>query len=213
MTPEQTVKFIADRYKFDLSKPGPYTVDRDRWGEVGNLVKDAGFKKGIEIGVYKGRFTQAIAKRAPEMEILGVDAWTSSEDYLDYPQGHLENEAEKEAYERTAQWPNIKLVKGWSADVAKTVPNDSVDFIYIDANHSYAHCVQDISLWAPKVRPGGIVMGHDYFDVKAHSRLKHLDFGVIEAVDGWVKNKKIAHLFLLTKNWPSWFYVVGDVKR
>jgi len=212
MTAQDTLNFLADRYKIDLSQKGPYTIDRSRWNEVGNLINDLGFKDGIEIGVYKGRFTQAMAKRAPKMQFLGIDAWTTYENYPDYPAGHLENEAEKEAYERTAQWPNIKLVKGWSSEIAPTVPNNSVDFVYIDANHSYPSCVEDINLWSPKVREGGIVMGHDYFDVKRHARLQHLDFGVIEAVNGWLSYKNIKHLFIVTGGWPSWFFVQGDTK-
>jgi hypothetical protein len=210
MTPQETVNFLAARYQLDLSQKGPYFINLSRWREVGHLVNALDFKKGIEVGTYRGQFIKAMASRAPNMEFVGVDAWTSYEGYIDYPDQHLETVAEKEAKDRTAPYKNIKLIKGWSADVAPTIPNDSVDFIYIDANHSYASCVQDISLWAPKVKQGGIVMGHDYFDVRRHARLKHLDFGVIEAVNGWVSAKDVAHLFVITGGWPSWFYVSGD---
>ena len=40
--------------------------------------------------------------------------------------------------------------------------DESLDFVYIDANHAYDWVVQDIELWYPKVKKGGILWGHDY---------------------------------------------------
>jgi len=207
-----TLQFIADRYKLDLNQPNPIKIAQSRWHDLGHLLNDLGFKKAVEIGVYKGSFTQTLASRAPNMEITGVDAWTSYDNYLDYPTGHLETIAYDEAKIRCAKHPNVKLIKGWSKDVAPTIEDGSLDYIYIDANHSYASCVEDINLWAKKVRVGGIVMGHDYFDVKKHKRLEHLDFGVIQAVNGWVEYRGIKHLFTWADNYPSWMFVQGDLK-
>ena len=39
---------------------------------------------------------------------------------------------------------------------------ESVDFVYIDANHSYTYVRDDIQTWLPKVKKGGIIGGHDY---------------------------------------------------
>lgn len=50
----------------------------------------------------------------------------------------------------------------------------SIDFLFIDADHSYPAIARDIDAWLPKVKPGGMISGHDY---KAWR-----DFGVIQAV-------------------------------
>lgn len=48
-----------------------------------------------------------------------------------------------------------------SAQAAQFFRNESLEFVFIDANHSYQHVRNDIRAWSPKVRPGGIIAGHD----------------------------------------------------
>lgn len=64
-----------------------------------------------------------------------------------------------------------------SENVAKTIPDWSVDAVYIDSDHHYEFTRDEISRWLPKVRKGGIIAGHDYID-----RPK-FGFGVIRAVN------------------------------
>jgi len=53
------------------------------------------------------------------------------------------------------------LIRKSSYDAAKEVDID-LDFIFIDGNHTYKHVWQDLSLWIPKIKPGGLIMGHDW---------------------------------------------------
>jgi hypothetical protein len=48
-----------------------------------------------------------------------------------------------------------------STDAARLFPNRSVDLVFIDGDHSYSAVKRDIAAWLPKVRPGGILCGHD----------------------------------------------------
>jgi len=208
-----TLQFIADRYKLDLNQPNPIRIDvLSRWHDLGYLLRDLDFELGLELGVYKGVFTKTIARRARKMKLLGVDAWTHYEGYLDYPEGNLEDLAYPEAIERTKGYTNVELIKGWSKDVAPTIADGSLDWLFIDANHTYECAKEDIALWSPKVREGGIVMGHDYFSTKGRRKLEALNFGVIEAVNEHVVEKEIKHLFTTADGYPSWFYVKGDTK-
>ena len=204
MNTQETLKFITDRYKLDLNQPNPIQIPASRWHDLGHLLNDLQFKKGVEIGVYKGKFTCALAKRAPNMELIGVDAWQVYPGYKDYENNDLESEAYKEALRKTIDKPNVKLLNSWSVDASKKFEDASLDYIFIDANHTYEWVVEDLKAWAPKVREGGIVMGHDYFV------MKKLNFGVIQAVNGWVETHHINHLFRWTDNCPSWMYVKGD---
>lgn len=51
-----------------------------------------------------------------------------------------------------------------SEDAVGKFGDDSLDLVFIDADHTYRACRDDISRWLPKVRPGGILCGHDYND-------------------------------------------------
>ena len=39
--------------------------------------------------------------------------------------------------------------------------NHQVDFVFVDADHSTEGVLRDLTAWAPKVRPGGLIVGHD----------------------------------------------------
>jgi predicted O-methyltransferase YrrM len=51
--------------------------------------------------------------------------------------------------------------KGQSDVIAKDFLDASCDFVFIDADHSYEAVLRDIDAWWPKVRPGGMLAGHD----------------------------------------------------
>jgi len=55
----------------------------------------------------------------------------------------------------------LKLIKDSSNVAVEQFRDDSLDFVYIDANHSYKKVLEDISIWAKKVKTNGIISGHD----------------------------------------------------
>jgi len=76
------------------------------------------------------------------------------------------------------------LIQKKSVDAAEDFLDGSIDFIFIDGNHSYEDVLADISAWYPKVKTGGVMCGHDYGKP---------EFGVTEAV----------HEFFLKANNPA----------
>jgi len=72
-------------------------------------------------------------------------------------------EYEKAAEIRLAEFKNRAVrMKAASAEAAPHIPESSLDFVFIDAIHTYEAVKQDIALWASKVRPAGLIAGHDY---------------------------------------------------
>lgn len=195
-----TLSYIFHYFHLDPHTTSyPITIPKSRW-DIGYLVNALGLLKGVEVGVYKAAFTTSLARKAPLAEITGVDAWAAYQGYKDEEENDLDT-AQAAAIEKTKPFPNITLLKGWSLDAAKNFADDSLDFVYIDANHDYEHCQEDLAAWVPKVKKGGLVMGHDYVrDLKKN-------VGVIRAVDEWVKQNQIAHLFAWTDRTPSWMFI------
>jgi hypothetical protein len=64
-----------------------------------------------------------------------------------------------------------------SVAAAHTFLNQSLDFVFINADHSYEGCAADIHAWLPKVKAGGWIGGHDY------DNTDYPGFGVKRAVD------------------------------
>lgn len=66
--------------------------------------------------------------------------------------------------ERAAIAGNMIKHKCRSLDIVTSVRDDSLDFVYIDADHHYENALADIRAWWPKVKPGAFLGGHDYYD-------------------------------------------------
>ncbi len=121
------------------------------------------YRTGAEIGVWHGKFSEAFCLANPNLQMLSVDAWESFHGYVDTKAKSVEGMqlAEASARERLSKC-NCDIRKGASVDVAKTIPDRSLDFVFIDANHSYEAVRDDLRAWVPKVKSGGIISGHDY---------------------------------------------------
>ncbi|NLE59864.1 MAG: class I SAM-dependent methyltransferase, partial [Planctomycetes bacterium] len=59
---------------------------------------------------------------------------------------------------------DVEFLHMKSLAAALTVPDGSLDFVYIDGDHRFDAIMLDLILWSRKVRPGGIVAGHDFFE-------------------------------------------------
>lgn len=196
-----TLSFIYHTFHIDPKDSSyPIKIDKSRW-DIGYLINNLNFKKGVEVGAFKGVFTASLSRKSPKTEVTGVDAWTVYQGYKDTDIHSLESEAQKEAERRANEIPNMNLLKAWSIDAAKTFADGSLDFVYIDANHDYEHCKEDLEAWSKKVRPGGLVMGHDYVINQKQN------VGVIQAVDEWIKENNLSPLFIWTDSTPSWMYI------
>ena len=125
------------------------------------LFASLGFKKGAEIGVQGGRNAWVMFENIPDLEMILVDPY---EDHAYNPRKWRDfnhNKFKKQSFERLKPY-NVKWLYGYSEDMAKEVENESLDFVYIDANHSYNDTMKDIKKWFPKVKKGGVFSGDDY---------------------------------------------------
>ena len=48
--------------------------------------------------------------------------------------------------------------------LGQTFPDESLDFVYLDALHSYRDCMNDLIAWFPKLKAGGLMAGDDYYN-------------------------------------------------
>jgi len=120
----------------------------------------------VEIGTCGGHFTEQILAVWPTCSLTTIDCWAPYDSVPafthDVQEARFKNTSEKFAGNR-----NVTIIRGYSHVVAKTVAEASIDFIYIDGDHSRAAVLLDLKSWLPKLKRGGIMAGHDYYgDVK-----------------------------------------------
>jgi predicted O-methyltransferase YrrM len=119
-----------------------------------------------EIGVNRGETSQIFRNLFPEARLFLVDPWQLSTEYLHSatPISRKQKHYDKAYSLVTEQFkndPNITILRMTSTEAIAHTP-EQFDLVFIDANHEYMHVKQDILSWLPKVRPGGILAGHDY---------------------------------------------------
>jgi glycosyltransferase involved in cell wall biosynthesis len=123
----------------------------------------------VEVGCYAGESTEIFANKA--LKIFAVDPWIDFEVdgkfYVPLTQKGertiLSMDGVEDRFNKIMdKHKNIIKMKGTSVEMASNVPDASVDVVYIDADHEYLSVVQDIKLWLRKIKPGGIISGHDY---------------------------------------------------
>ncbi len=121
--------------------------------------------KGAEIGVYKGDYAKSLLNQMPDLELYLVDLWKHQDSgYIDG--ANAADDIFEPMYQMvTAMFkdkPNVKILRMSSVEALDRIPDGYLDFVYIDANHSYEAAKADINNWAKKVRSKGFVCGDDY---------------------------------------------------
>lgn len=162
---------------------------------MAEVFNEVGYKHGAEIGVRHGVYSLVLCEKIPGLKLLCVDPWAP----------YRGNTTER--MEATYQGAKVRLaaydatlIRKTSMEAVKDIPDRSLDFVYIDAMHEFDPVMMDILHWAPKVRPGGIIAGHDY--------CWYYQGGVVQAVDAYVRAHNILTWYVtqLDKE-PSWLWV------
>ncbi len=123
-----------------------------------------------ELGVWKGGFSRMILEQCEPETLHLVDPWMLDPSHPDRMYGGSEaaTQADMDAIHddvcrEFGNRANVVIHRGRSSDVLKSLPNASLDWIYIDGDHSYEAVLEDIELGMQKVKPGGLVVGDDYW--------------------------------------------------
>ena len=123
-----------------------------------------------EIGVYKSKFTKAMLRQMGGYldQYWAIDQWEELIDPKPRFMGRVKQPAWDAMYNYTCQlmtwFPALRVVRQPSLEAAKLFPDGYFDMVYIDASHFYEDVLADIAAWKSKVRPGGILGGHDYIN-------------------------------------------------
>lgn len=117
----------------------------------------------VEVGSYLGRsacfLADQIKKSGKDIKLVCVDPWTP--EFLESKTGDAIYENFLAAV-RIGGFQNIIVpIRGTSLMAAKLL-RDDLDAVFIDADHSYESVKSDIRAWIEKVRPGGVLAGHDF---------------------------------------------------
>lgn len=151
-----------------------------------------------EIGVFQGTFSKLIYKFLDPEELHLIDLFEGStcsgdKDGNNVITVNLNHEFNvlKNFYKDVE---SVKLHKGTSKEILNLFPDDYFDIIYIDGDHSYEGVTVDLNLARKKVKPNGIISGHDY---------SFAFLPVMKAVDNFIKENNLKIDYITLDKLPS----------
>lgn len=186
-----TLKFIVDKYNLDTDKKIIVEISNVGRSNLADWIHELDFKTGVEVGVANGYFSEILCKANPQMKLIGIDPWLPYAEYSDYKKQSTFNALENEAIEKLSKFTNYEFMKEMSMDAVKKFEDNSLDFVFIDANHKDPYITQDIEEWSKKVKSGGIVSGHDFV------KIADVNWNVKDAVLRYVVKQNIKPLLVL----------------
>lgn len=189
--------YLAKKYGRRMPQPSPIRCPGLKRRSLPKIWQACGYSKGAEVGVRQGHFSEIICKAMPGLSLSCVDIW--GEYY------HFDSEYGKEnlalCKKRLAPY-KVEFINKPSVEAAMSMEDNALDFVYIDADHRFDYVMEDLIWWNRKVRPGGIVSGHDYYRFR--------NAGVVPAVDVFTYNHDIREWFITDEKEASFFWVKPD---
>lgn len=179
--------------------------NRSQFGEYLNGLGLDG--DGVEVGTGHGKFAEEILRSWRGRLLHCVDPWVDMTDDTRYvDRGNVSQDLQDRNYEQakvrlTRFGERCRIHRRTSRQAAEQIADRSLDFAYLDSRHYREAVTEDLELWAPKIRPGGILAGHDYLDGVLPSGI----FEVKSAVDAWACKNNRAVTCSGEHVWRSWF--------
>jgi len=127
---------------------------------------------GAEIGVFCGEFARLLAKAAEPSCLYLIDPWweVQGEVYSNRSDHMKTRDAHQRTLDRMKWWLEkgiARVLVQRSQEALAAMPDESLDWAYLDASHDYAQTREELALLARKVKRSGIIAGHD-FNTRRH---------------------------------------------
>ena len=159
--------------------------------------------KGVEIGVQWGGFSSVLRTHWQGELLYLVDRWCYVPGYQDT--ANVAQEEQERLYQGVLKMfegnRGVEIIRAESLVAAQRFANESLDWIYLDADHSRAAVEKDLTAWWPKLKRGGIFAGHDYVD----GLFFESEFGVQSAVDEFALKHQLEIFTTGDAHFPSWY--------
>jgi hypothetical protein len=181
------------------------------------LIDYLGLKRGVEIGVCEGGFSETLLSGSKLDILYSIDPWCSDQKEIKaaFKRCDIDNNKQEDRFLTTGKKlykfeGRSIIIREKSHDAHKRFEDNSLDFIYLDGSHRFTGFSLDLIQWYPKLKEGGVFSGHDY--------CYKYRYEVIEALNGFaVEHKQFFYLTAEERTKPimepSWRLIKKDRKK
>ena len=170
------------------------------------------FGNGVEVGVWRGVHALMLLQNWEKGVLFCVDPWKTGAEFNENgecidasgftPQSGRRMEgcykSALKALDKFISSGRCVVMRKTSEEASANFKDASLDWVYLDAQHHGKGSRQDIEMWIPKVRSGGVIGGHDYF-------YEPPKFEVKSAVDGYFGDYAVS---VSTSPVASWYVLI-----
>ena len=178
----------------------------------------------VEVGSWKGMSTSVLAKAASEHngKVFAIDHWEGDETTWC---GEIAKQYDvysifRKNMELLGLWKVVHPMITNSKTASQVFANGVADLVFLDANHRYEYITEDIELWLPKLKTGGILCGHDcegYYSKYPKKMQRTIDENLTEdyvkGVHPGVVRALYEHFndeYSIVPNSLVWYYIKGE---
>jgi len=145
---------------------------KSRYEWLAPTINERGYVIGAEVGCRAGATAGYILRNCPDLQVLyAVDLWGQTlipkqKAYWQSIYGHMPPARYRNwrvKFDKNIEpfKDQVRILQGVSWEMAGNVLDNSLDFVFIDADHTYESVRKDIKAWTPKLKDGGMLSGHD----------------------------------------------------
>jgi hypothetical protein len=186
--------------------------ERMRWHAIADRFADAtGTVRGVELGMYKGVNASNLLALMPNLNLIAIDLWRMVYDakndnslYWGFSPDEWEQTYKTAKNAVAFAGDRVKILRQETDDASDI--DDNLDFVFVDADHTYEGCLRDCIAWWDKIKDGGWLCGHDYGE-KGEGKERFNKPGVKIAVDEFAKS---VGAFVDTDADGTWFIRKGQ---
>lgn len=143
-----------------------------RWDEAARRLPADRATIAAEVGVWQGKMSARLLELRPRLTLILVDLWRAGQPGQSWFESgsQMARQSQRvvdQAYAGVqaiaARYaPRVRIIRAYSTAAAAELADASLDLVFLDADHSQLAVQADVLAWRPKVKPGGVIGGHDY---------------------------------------------------
>lgn len=179
-----TKKILHERFNPRNDQFSPIRLKGFKRVDIYKLASELNLRACVEVGTSQGLNAVSMCINIPGIHLICVDP------YMKYHWKHSEDEHERcyqLAQERLKPF-NTAIIRDTSINAVQKFEDNHFDLVYIDGNHEFNYVMEDLIAWWRKLKPGGIMALHDYYEFRGA--------GVVLAVDSFTRANHISEYFL-----------------
>eukprot|EP01065_Artemidia_motanka_P034907 TRINITY_DN42896_c0_g1_i1.p1 TRINITY_DN42896_c0_g1~~TRINITY_DN42896_c0_g1_i1.p1 ORF type:complete len:422 (+),score=107.99 TRINITY_DN42896_c0_g1_i1:49-1314(+) len=138
-----------------------------RWAAILSAMGVADKRsRGVEVGVWQGMFAAEMLRRTEVGEYSLVDPWRHLDGWK--RPFNVDDDKFQRNYEATVErvkqyGRRARVLRMQSVEASRQFEDESLDFVYLDGDHTASGALLDATTWWRKLKPGGVLCGDDYY--------------------------------------------------